>query len=80
MGRLIAEQAFTSVWAPGCGHLWRDPETGTWVRLRVENYVPILEADADQSGIGEALRSIFAGVEGLSPVLPATPSVITSRP
>eukprot|EP00972_Heterocapsa_arctica_P105143 15493565-Heterocapsa_arctica.AAC.1 len=63
MGRLIAKQAFTSVWTPGGGHLWRDPETLKWVRLRVENYVPILEADDDQSGIDEALRSIFAGVE-----------------
>eukprot|EP00972_Heterocapsa_arctica_P033944 4997793-Heterocapsa_arctica.AAC.1 len=71
MGRLIAEQAFTSVWAPGHGHLWRDPETNVWVRLKVENFVPILEAADDQSGIQEALRSIFAGVEGLSCLLPA---------
>eukprot|EP00972_Heterocapsa_arctica_P071473 10558485-Heterocapsa_arctica.AAC.1 len=61
MGRLIAEQAFTSVWAPGSGHLWRDPKTNEWVRLKVENFVPILKAAEDQSGIQEALRSIFAG-------------------
>eukprot|EP00972_Heterocapsa_arctica_P095489 14082598-Heterocapsa_arctica.AAC.1 len=59
MGRLIEEQYFTSVWTPGHGHLWRDPATLTWVRPRVENYVPVLEPDADQSGIDEALRSVF---------------------
>jgi hypothetical protein len=63
MGRLVAEQAFTSIWAPGHGHLWRDPETMTWIRLKVENFVPLLVPDEDQSGIQEALGSIFAGVE-----------------
>eukprot|EP00972_Heterocapsa_arctica_P022619 3329197-Heterocapsa_arctica.AAC.1 len=57
MGRLISEQLFTSVWTPGGGHLWRDPDTLKWVRLRVENFVPVLEPAADQSGIEEALRS-----------------------
>ena len=41
MGRLISQQRFTSLWSADHGHLWRDPSTGKWTRLRVENYVPI---------------------------------------
>ncbi|WP_288992781.1 hypothetical protein, partial [uncultured Marinobacter sp.] len=71
MGRMIEEQLFTSVWTPGGGHLWHDPATGQWVRLLVENHVPVLEPAADQSGISEALRRVFACVENTSDFLPA---------
>eukprot|EP00972_Heterocapsa_arctica_P067406 9948182-Heterocapsa_arctica.AAC.1 len=80
MGRLVEEQSFIPLWAPGHGHLWRDPRTMVWTRLRVENFVPVLEPDPDQSGIAEALSSIFgrgiacptvAGFESASALLPA---------
>eukprot|EP00972_Heterocapsa_arctica_P021703 3192905-Heterocapsa_arctica.AAC.1 len=50
MGRLVEEQSFVSLRAPGHGHLWRDPATMKWIRLRVENFVPVLEPDPDQTG------------------------------
>ena len=80
MGRLVAEQHFASFWSPGGGHLWRDPKTLTWVRLRVDNHVPVLELADDQTGITEALRGIFAGVEpapGIVPDTMAAPAVAT---
>ena len=66
MGRLIADQRFASFWSPDHGLLWRDPVTLNWVRLKVENHVPLLEPADDQSGITEALRAIFGSVEPAS--------------
>ncbi|WP_288992926.1 hypothetical protein, partial [uncultured Marinobacter sp.] len=65
MGKVINDKKFTCLWTPDHGLLWHDPVTRKWVRLKVENNVPILEPADDQSGIPEALRSVFgAGVEG----------------
>ena len=56
MRRLISDQGFASFWSPEHGHLWRDPVTLTWVRLRVDNHVPVLELADAQSGLPPALR------------------------
>jgi hypothetical protein len=59
MGRMIDDKKFVSVWAPGHGHLWRDPDTRQWQRLLVENFGPVLAPHPDQSGIKEALLEIL---------------------
>eukprot|EP00972_Heterocapsa_arctica_P101772 14994054-Heterocapsa_arctica.AAC.1 len=56
---MVDELKFTSVWYADHGHFWRNPETGDWMRLAVDNFVPKLGAHSDQSGIDEALAYIF---------------------
>eukprot|EP00972_Heterocapsa_arctica_P114896 16444985-Heterocapsa_arctica.AAC.1 len=55
MGRMVEERRFSAVWTPDGGCLWLDLTTLEWVRLVVENHVPVLQPHSDQSGIAESL-------------------------
>eukprot|EP00972_Heterocapsa_arctica_P043429 6410340-Heterocapsa_arctica.AAC.1 len=55
MGRMVEQHRFSAVWTHDGGCLWLDPGTVEWVRLVVENHVPMLQLHADQTGILESL-------------------------
>eukprot|EP00972_Heterocapsa_arctica_P059699 8803955-Heterocapsa_arctica.AAC.1 len=77
MGRMVEDLKYSIIWSPDPGHgaLWRIPETGSWVRLVVENFVPMLTPHDDQTGIEKALQEIFFGKTGVgspAPILSST--------
>eukprot|EP00972_Heterocapsa_arctica_P027140 3991205-Heterocapsa_arctica.AAC.1 len=59
MGQMVEERLFAAVWTSDGGCLWRDPVSHEWVRLVVENHVPVLLPHPDQSGIPECLHSLL---------------------
>eukprot|EP00972_Heterocapsa_arctica_P115450 16447790-Heterocapsa_arctica.AAC.1 len=61
MGQMVEDRLFAAVWTSDGGCLWRDPISPEWVRLVVENHVPVLQLQADQTGIAESLRSLLCG-------------------
>eukprot|EP00972_Heterocapsa_arctica_P101585 14967480-Heterocapsa_arctica.AAC.1 len=56
---MVEDRHFSAVWTSYGGCLWLDPVSLEWVRLVVENHVPVIQPHIDQSGIPACLHSLL---------------------